>query len=76
MPLNPPISNGTITEIKNFIIVSLEKFSELSDLYASAMGIDLANEFASIEKKTSTAAITAKEWDLLIPAFLRRKDWQ
>ena len=55
---------------------SLDKFSEISGLYASAMGIDLANEFASIEKKTSTAAITAKEWDLLIPAFLRRKDWQ
>ena len=53
---------------------SLDKFSELSGLYANAMGMDLASDFASTEKITSIAAITAKEWDIPIPAFLKRKD--
>ena len=50
---------------------SLDKFSEYSGLYAKAIGFDLSKEFAPIENLTS---ITAKEWDVPIPAFLKRKD--
>jgi cytoskeletal protein RodZ len=49
----------------------LEKFSEFSGLYAKTIGVDLTQSPDSIEKITS---VTANEWDVAIPAFLKKKD--
>jgi transcriptional regulator with XRE-family HTH domain len=50
---------------------SIEKFLESAHAYAHELGVSLEETYNTVKKIKS---ITAKEWNLEIPVFLRKKE--
>lgn len=61
------IEDGNLYAFDN----SSERFSEAAHLYAVEIGANLLEPPNSIEKLKT---VTAKEWEVSIPHFLRKKD--
>jgi hypothetical protein len=50
---------------------SLEKFSQSAHLYANAIGVDITK---SADPLDSITTVTAKDWEVPIPAYLKKRD--
>ena len=53
------------------VVEKIEKFLESAHAYAHELGVSLEETYNSVKKIKS---ITAKEWNVEIPPFLRKKD--